>query len=118
MASMQYGGIIERVTTTATAAGTTTFINTSTQIQVFTGSTTQTIVLPDCTTFTEPGAKFELYNQSSGTLTLQFFGGASFTDAAGNPYNTLSSGNSLTLKIQTNGTTAGTWSVQSPEVIF
>ena len=42
MASFQFGGLVEQVATTATAGGTTTLTNTSKQIQVFTGSLTQT----------------------------------------------------------------------------
>jgi microcystin-dependent protein len=113
MAAFQYGGIIEQIQATATAAGTTTLINTSKQLQVFTGTTTQTVVLPNATTYSTPGAKFEIYNESTGALTIQFNGGGSFTDAAGISYGTLAPNTSLTVHLQTNGTAAGTWAVST-----
>jgi len=112
MASFQAGGITEQLATTATAAGTTTLTVTSHQIQVFTGSTTQTVVLPNATTMFV-GQKFEIVNQSTGSLTLHFNGGGSFTDAAGNAYGTILTGSSLYIQLQTNGTSAGTWAVIS-----
>ena len=110
MASFQYGGLVEQVASTATAAGTTTLINTSKQIQVFTGATIQTIVLPDATTMSV-GQKFEIYNESSASLTIQFNGGSAFTDAAGISYGTQGANTSLVVKLQTNGTALGTWAV-------
>jgi hypothetical protein len=105
MAVLQYGGIIEQVASTATAGSTTTLTNTSAQIQVFTGSANQTIVLPNATTFTEPGAKFEIYNSSTGTLTVNANGGALL--------NTISPNTSLILKLASNGSSAGTWVQQA-----
>ena len=61
-------------TTTATAAGTTTLTNTSTQNQFFTGSTTQTIVLPVASTMTV-GDTYYIQNNSSGALTVNSSGG-------------------------------------------
>ena len=104
----QYGGSIERVTNTATAAGTTTLINTSTQIQVFTGSTTQTVVLPNATTYTKPGAKFEFYNNSTGIVTLQYQDTTSFT-----PNPTVAPGSYAVIKMSANGTNNGTWVAQT-----
>jgi len=73
VATLQYGGIIERVATTATGStgGTTTLTITSQQIQVFTGAANQIVKLPATNAFNEPGAKFEIYNESTGTLTIQ-----------------------------------------------
>lgn len=68
----QYGSSIKRVATTVTVAGTTTLVNTSPTVQVFTGTTTQTVVLPDMTTFTKPGASFEFYNNSTGAITIEY----------------------------------------------
>jgi hypothetical protein len=113
MGSFQYGGIVEQIAVTATAAGTTTLTNTSKQIQVFTGTSTQTVVLPVATTYTTPGAKFEIYNESSGALTLQFSDTTAFTNAAGISYTTLAAHQSLILKLQTNATADGTWAVFS-----
>jgi hypothetical protein len=56
-------------TTTATAAGTTALSNTSTSYQIFTGSTTQTITLPDTSTLAT-GWFFEIQNNSTGALTI------------------------------------------------
>ncbi len=112
MASFYAGGIVEQVAVTATAAGTTTLTVTSKQIQVFTGSSTQTVVLPSATTMLI-GQKFEIYNQSSGTLTLQFNGGSAFTDASGTSYSAISAHTVLVVKLQTNGTSAGTWTAIS-----
>ena len=57
-------------TSTATAAGTTTLSNTSSFLQVFTGSTTQTVKLPDTSTL-QTGWGFRIINNSTGNLTLQ-----------------------------------------------
>jgi len=112
MGAFQYGGIVEQVATTATAAGTSTFTNVSKQIQIFTGSSAQTIVLPDATTMSV-GQKFEIYNESSSSLLVNFNGGAAFTDAAGIAYGVLLAHTALVIKLQTNGTAAGTWAVLS-----
>lgn len=59
-------------TTTATAAGTTTMDITSTEIQYWTGSSTQTIKLP--TTSVLAGARYTIVNQSTGSVTVQSSG--------------------------------------------
>ena len=66
---MQYGSSVQGYTATATATGTTTLINTSSQIQNFTGTLGQIIVLPDATTMAI-GQSFEVYNSSTGVLTV------------------------------------------------
>jgi hypothetical protein len=60
-------------TTTATAAGTTTLTVSSNYKQYFTGSTTQTVVLPVVTTLTL-GHTFEIHNNSTGSLTINSSG--------------------------------------------
>jgi len=60
--------------TTATAAGTTTLTVTSNYRQFFTGSTTQTIVLPVTSTLVT-GMAFEIENNSTGLLTVNSSGG-------------------------------------------
>jgi hypothetical protein len=60
-------------TSTATAAGTTTLTNTSSYYQQFTGSTTQTVVLPVTSTL-QTGWTFHIVNNSTGTLTVQSSG--------------------------------------------
>jgi hypothetical protein len=61
-------------TTTATAAGTTTLTNTSSFYQIFTGSTTQTVVLPVVSTLAL-GWTFHICNNSTGSLTVNSSGG-------------------------------------------
>ena len=60
--------------TTATAAGTTTLTVSSNYRQFFTGSTTQTIVLPVTSTLVT-GMAYEIENNSTGTLTVNSSGG-------------------------------------------
>lgn len=110
MGFFQYGALVEQVSVIATAAGTTTLTNTSKQNEVFTGSANQTIVLPNATTMSV-GQNFNIFNQSTGTLTLEFNGGGAFTDASGKNYNLISAATSLEVTLQTNGTAAGTWAV-------
>ena len=64
---------IQTYTTTVTAAGTTTLTNASTYYQYFTGSTTQTVVLPVASTLSL-GWSFHIANNSSGNLSLQSSG--------------------------------------------
>jgi len=61
-------------TTTATAAGTTTLTVASTAIQRFSGSTTQTCVMPDATTLTA-GMQYMIVNNSTGVVTVNKNGG-------------------------------------------
>jgi len=107
MGLFQFGQVVMQEASTATAGGTTTLVNTSKQIQYFTGSSGQTIVLPDATTMVD-GQWFEIYNGSTGALTIEYNGGASFL-----PNPTVSPGGSLTIKLVANGTSAGTWAVQA-----
>ncbi len=60
-------------TTTATAAGTTTLTASSTLLQFFTGSTTQTVVLPVVSTLST-GQRYEIHNNSSGAITVNSSG--------------------------------------------
>jgi hypothetical protein len=61
-------------TTTVTAAGTTTLTASSNYRQLFTGTTTQTIVLPVTSTLVT-GMSFEIENLSTGNLTVNSSGG-------------------------------------------
>jgi hypothetical protein len=61
-------------TTTATAAGTTTLTASSNYRQFFTGTTTQTIVLPVTSTLVT-GIAYEIENNSTGLLTVNSSGG-------------------------------------------
>jgi hypothetical protein len=61
-------------TATATAGATTTLTNASTQYQLFTGATTQTITLPVTSTL-GTGWSFHIVNNSTGSLTVNSSGG-------------------------------------------
>lgn len=62
--------LIEQVIITATSAGTTILTKDSQTNQVFTGSTTQNIRLPDATTIPQ-GRRFYIGNESTGNLTVK-----------------------------------------------
>lgn len=87
--------------TTATAAGTTTLTAASKVNQLFTGTTTQTVVLPVTSTLTL-GRQFFIINNSTGVVTVNSSGG--------NLVQTLIAGeNTLLTCILTSGTTAASW---------
>jgi hypothetical protein len=64
---------IDGMSTVTTAAGTTTLTNTSNGIQQFTGSTTQTVVMPVASTLTV-GQGYFIINNSTGILSIQSSG--------------------------------------------
>jgi len=74
--------LIEGFATTATAAGTTTMAITDKKIQVFTGSSTQTVKLP--TTSVVAGHQHTIINASSGAVTVQSSGANTIVILAGN----------------------------------
>jgi hypothetical protein len=90
-------------TATATAAGTTTLTVTSTFQQYFTGSTTQTVLMPVTSTLTL-GQQFQVINLSTGTVTVQSSGANTIQAQAANTVG-------LYTCILTSGTTAASWSV-------
>lgn len=93
---------IEGYTTTATAAGTTTFTVASNYEQFFTGSTTQTVILPVVSTLVL-GQSFSITNNSTGVVTVQSSGANTI----------LALGTNSTVIftcILTTGTTAASWS--------
>lgn len=71
--SLPYAGGSSGYSTTATAAGTTTLTSSSNPNQFFTGSTTQTVVLPAVSTL-PLGKQYTIYNASSGVVTVQSSG--------------------------------------------
>lgn len=73
--------MFEGFRTTATAAGTTTLTITDTQIQEFTGATTQTVKLP--TTSIPAGAQYIIINSSTGIVTVQSSGANTIITMAG-----------------------------------
>lgn len=98
------GGVDWGLTSTATAAGTTTLTVASNPIQLFTGATTQNCVLPDATTLAV-GWIFIIRNTSSGIVTVKD-GGAGATIIA------LAANQEVTLYCTSIGSAAGTWSKQ------
>lgn len=92
---------LQGVTSTATAAGTTTLTNASSLVQVFTGSTTQTLKLPDVTTI-PLGTRYLVINQSTGALGIQTSSATSVITHAANSWYEYTS-------IQTSGNTAASW---------
>jgi hypothetical protein len=95
-------------TTTATAAGTTTLTNTSTIYQLFTGTTTQTIVLPVTSTLAQ-GWTFNIVNTSTGTLTVNSSGGNLVVSIPTNSSAVLTC-------VLASGTTAASWVNSSSSV--
>jgi hypothetical protein len=91
-------------TTTATAAGTTTLTVASTQQQFFTGSTTQTVVLPVTSTLVL-GQSFRIVNMSSGVVTVNSSGGNQVVAMV--PLSAVT----ITCILLT-GTTAASWDIQ------
>lgn len=88
-------------TATATAAGTTTLTVTSTRRQYFTGTTTQTVVLPVTSTLVL-GRTFLVVNNSTGAVTVQSSGA--------NTILILAAGAAAEFTcILTSGTTAASW---------
>jgi len=92
---------LQGYTTTATAAGTTTLTSSSSYKQYFTGTTTQTVVMPDVTTLAL-GRSYEIINNSTGLITVNSSGGNAIT--------TIPSGLSgVVTCIAITGTTAASW---------
>lgn len=101
-ANLQANSFISGFASTATAAGTTTLTAASSAQQFFTGSTTQTVLMPVVSTLSL-GQSFEIFNQSSGVVTVQSSGA--------NLIKAMDPGTVLTLVvISTSGTTAASWS--------
>lgn len=99
-ANMRVNNLIESISTTATAASTTTLTVGSNYSQQFTGTSTQTVVLPDATTLV-PGQAYAVYNRSTGIVTVNANGGGLLQ--------TMASNSQTILTAVTTGTTAGTW---------
>lgn len=99
-ANTRVNNVIENFQSIATAAGTTTLVVGSPKVTQFTGSTTQTVVLPDATTLVV-GQQYTITNRSSGNVTVNANGGTLVQ--------TMVSGSFLTLTVTAIGTAAGTW---------
>lgn len=87
--------------TTATAGGTTTLTNASVNQQLFTGTSTQTVVMPVASTMTT-GTRYLIENNSTGIVTVQSSGA--------NTIVAIPSGMSVKVtSILNSGTTAASW---------
>lgn len=99
-ANLQVNAIIENAATTPTAGTTTTLTVASPPIQQFTGSSTQTVVLPNATTL-PVGYQLFITNRSSGAVTVNMNGGALLQ--------TLAASSFAIFTLINNSTAAGTW---------
>jgi hypothetical protein len=99
-ANLQANNFIENAVTTPTAGTTTTLTVASAKTQQFTGSSTQTVVLPNATTLTV-GHQFFIMNRSSGAVTVNMNGGGLLQ--------TLAASSFAIFTLINNGTAAGTW---------
>lgn len=93
---------IDNYATTATGAGTTTLTVSSAFLQYFTGSTTQTVVLPVTSTLVL-GQQFQITNNSTGLVTVQSSG-------ANNILILGASTSAIFTVILASGTSAASWS--------
>lgn len=99
--NLSANAFIPAYTTTATAAGTTVLTVGSTEVQFFTGVTTQTVTLPVTSTLVL-GQHFYIVNNSSGSVTINSSGG--------NAVQVMAAGTTCNLTcILTSGTTAASW---------
>ena len=102
---IQGNGLVEVPQSTATAGATTTLTNASQTVQVFTGTLAQNVKLPSGTTL-QKGHRFEFYNDSTQTITIQY-----------NDASTALSMPTLTrasFRIIDNSTTNGLWDIFGP----
>ena len=94
--------IFRNITSTVSAAGTTTLTAASSFTQVLTGSTTQTFKLPDATTLTN-GASFQFNNNSTGNLYI--------VDYGSNAIDTVAAGGAAQIFLTSTSTANGVWDV-------
>jgi hypothetical protein len=100
--NLSAANLIDGYTTTATAAGTTTLVVGSNSQQFFTGSTTQTVLLPVTSTLVA-GQSFTIVNLSSGIVTVQSSGANTIQAMAANTQ-------LVVTVILTSGTGTASWS--------
>lgn len=101
-ANVLVNNIVENFTTTVTAAGTTTITGASNPLQQFTGSTTQSVKLPDATMLVT-GATFVIFNRSSGIVTVK--------DNGSNTVQAMASDSQASFCLASTATTNGSWDV-------
>jgi len=102
-ANLTANAFIDSMNTTATAAGTTTLTVASAPFQQFTGTSTQTCVMPAAATLVN-GTTFTVANRSTGAVTVESNGGASLQVVA--------SGQMALFTLISNSGSAGTWDVE------
>jgi hypothetical protein len=96
----QANNFIESVTSTVTAAATTTLTVASTYSQIFTGTTTQTVQLPAANTLAL-GQAFYITNRSTGVVTVN--------DGSSAFLQTMASNSQSVFTVTNIGSVAGTW---------
>lgn len=101
---IQGPNLIEVPTTTATAAGTTTLTSASRKNQQFTGSTTQSVKLPNATTL-QQGRSFYISNASTGIVTIKYNDSSTARALPGN--------SQAYLILEDNSTSNGTWDISN-----
>jgi hypothetical protein len=99
-ANVQVNSLVRNFTSTTTAAGTTTLTVSSSTIQIFTGSTTQTLQLPNATTLSN-GTTYRVINQSTGAVAVNNNGASLIVSVPG--------GTTAFILLTSNGTANGTW---------
>lgn len=98
---IQGPALVQNGTIVVKAAGTTTLTANSQTYQQFTGTSTQTVVLPDATTLPQ-GRRFVIINGgASGLITVQ--------DAGANTIGTVAGNGIVSFYLSVNGSAAGTW---------
>jgi hypothetical protein len=106
-----FNNVTDALTVTVTSGATTTLTSASTNGQVFTGSTTQTLVLPVVSTLSL-GTSYRVINRSSGVVTVESSGGNTIQAMAQNT-------SLLVICISLTGTDATSWqSLYVPAVPF
>lgn len=91
-------------TSTVSSAGTATLTVGSSRLQVLTGTTTHTYVLPDATTLGQTGFEFDFVNNSTGTMTIN--------DGGSTLVGTIPGGGAAILRATSIGSTAGAWAMR------
>ena len=95
--------LIEGVTQVSTAGGTTTLTKDSQTVQSFIGTLTQTVQLPGATTL-PVGRYFEIYNDSTGAVTVN--------DNGSNVVHTVRPSTSIKIIVKDVSTSNGVWIIQ------
>jgi hypothetical protein len=106
-AKFRQGNLVERIQSTASAAGTLTLVAGDEKYQRITGSTTHTVVLPDATTLVD-GLTFAVVNDSTGgDVTVQYDDTTTLA--------TVADGTTAFIFLSSNATSNGVWEVTHPQ---